>query len=152
MKPGRCRTPVSFLDIYPTLVELSGLAPKADLDGTSLVPLMKDTDAKWERPALTTHKKDNHSLRSKRWRYTIYSDGGEELYDHDNDKMEWHNLADNPEYANVKARLKKWGPTTNADDAYVLQWPQEDLKFWESALKAAEPYHGKLDYPKTPSK
>jgi diketogulonate reductase-like aldo/keto reductase len=66
--------------------------------------------------------------------------------------MEWHNLADNSDYAEVKARLKNRLPTTNADDVYVLKWPQEDRKFWESALKAAEPYHGKLDYPKSPSK
>lgn len=144
--PGRCTTPISFLDIYPTLVELCGLPPKKELEGTSLVALMKDPNTKGERPALTTYGKDNHSLRSKRWRYTIYRDGGEELYDHDNDKMEWHNLADNPDYANVKARLKKWLPTTNADDVYVLKWPQEERKYWESTLKAAERYHGKSVY------
>jgi arylsulfatase A-like enzyme len=146
--PGRCNTPVSFLDIYPTLVELAGLKPKMDLDGKSFVPLMKNTDANWDRPALTTHGKGNHSLRSKRWRYTRYRDGGEELYDHSKDEMEWDNLADDPAYAMVKEQIKKWLPKTDANDVYVLQWPQEHRKFWEATLKAAERYHGKSVYPK----
>jgi arylsulfatase A-like enzyme len=147
IKPGRCNSPVSFLDIYPTLVELAGLEPKTGLDGQSLVPLMKDPDAKWERPALTTHGKGNHSLRSKRWRYTIYSDGGEELYDHSKDEMEWVNLANDPAYAKVKEEMKKWLPKTDAEDVYVLDWPREGRKFWEPTLKAAEQYHGKSVYP-----
>ena len=52
IKPGRCSTPVSFLDIYPTLVELAGLEPNMDLDGKSIVPLMTNPEAVWERPAL----------------------------------------------------------------------------------------------------
>ena len=147
IKPNRISTPVSFLDIYPTLVELAGLKPKKDLDGQSLVPLMKDPDTKWERPALTTYKKGNHTLRSERWRYTLYSDGGEELYDHANDPMEWNNLANDPEYAHIKKKMQKWLPETDAEDAYVLEWPQEDRLFWETTLKAAERYHGKSVYP-----
>jgi arylsulfatase A-like enzyme len=147
-KPARCNTPVSFLDIYPTLVELAGLKAKPDLDGKSFVSLMKDTNAEWDRPALTTHGKNNFTLRSKRWRYTRYSDGGEELYDHSNDEMEWNNLAKNPAFATVKEQMKKWFPKTNADDVYVLQWPQQEKKFWKATLKAAEKYHGKSVYPK----
>jgi arylsulfatase A-like enzyme len=146
-RPGRCNTPVSFLDIYPTLVELAGLKPKPDLDGKSFVPLMKNTNAQWDRPALTTHGKGNHSLRSKRWRYTRYSDGGEELYDHFKDEMEWNNLANDPAYATVKEQMKKWLPKTDAEDVYVLKWPQEHRKYWEATLKAAERYHGKSVYP-----
>ncbi|MCK4749323.1 MAG: sulfatase [Bacteroidales bacterium] len=146
-KSGRCSTPVSFLDIYPTLVELAGLEANPDLEGISLVPMMKNTNAERERPALTTHGKGNHSLRTKRWRYTVYNDGGEELYDHENDVMEWNNLADDPDYSEVKEQLKKWLPKKNAEDVYVLQWPEEERKFWEVTLKAAERYHGKSVYP-----
>jgi len=117
-KPGgRCDTPVSHIDIYPTLIELCGLKPKKELAGQSLVPLLKDPSATRERPALTTHGRGNHSLRSKRWRYTRYSDGTEELYDHNADEMEWTNLADKPEYAKVKKDLARWLPKTNAPDA-----------------------------------
>jgi len=108
---------------------------------------MKNPNAKWDRPALTTHGRGNNSLRSKRWRYTCYKDGGEELYDHLKDPMEWNNLADDPAYADVKNKMKKWFPETNAENAYVLDWPRQRKKFWEATLKAAERYHGKSVYP-----
>jgi len=113
----KCHRPVSLIDIYPTLIELCGLEPKKELQGNSLFPLLKDPCAKWSRPALTTHGRNNHSLRCQRWRYIRYSDGTEELYDHDNDPLEWKNLADAPEYADIKNDLAKWLPRTNAPDA-----------------------------------
>ena len=114
---GRCSRPVSMLDIYPTLVELCGLEAKDGLEGQSLVPLLEDPGAEWERPALTTHGRENHSVRSERWRYIRYRDGTEELYDHDNDELEWTNLADRPEHAEVKQELARWLPEVNAPDA-----------------------------------
>ena len=113
-RPGqRCARPVTMVDIYPTLIELCHLAPKNELEGRSLVPLLKNPKAKWERPALTTHGRNNHSLRSERYRYIQYSDGTEELYDHDKDALEWDNLAGDPKYAEVKKQLAQWLPTTN---------------------------------------
>jgi len=108
---------VSFIDIYPTLIDVCGLTPKKDLEGKTLLPLLKNPKAKWDRPALTTHGRNNHSLRSQRWRYIRYSDGTEELYDHDRDELEWNNLANDPKYAGVKKRLAKWLPKLNAPNA-----------------------------------
>ncbi|MHC4165811.1 MAG: hypothetical protein ACYSWQ_02510 [Planctomycetota bacterium] len=76
-------------------------------------------------------------------RYTRHKDGGEELYDHWNDEMEWTNLADNPAYADVKEQMKEWMPKSDAEDVYVLKWPREEKLFWEHTLKAAEQNHGK---------
>jgi choline-sulfatase len=118
VKPGlKCHRPVSLIDIYPTLIELCGLEPKKELQGNSLLPLLKDPCAEWSQPALTTYGLNNHSLRSQRWRYIRYSDGTEELYDHDNDPLEWKNLAAAPQYADIKNDLAKWLPKTNAPDA-----------------------------------
>jgi arylsulfatase A-like enzyme len=49
-----CTTPVSTIDIYPTLLEISGLKPKAEkiLDGKSIVPLLKGGMLA-ERPVFT---------------------------------------------------------------------------------------------------
>jgi PelA/Pel-15E family pectate lyase len=154
MQSGICDTPVSFLDIYPSLLELAGLEPNPDLDGKSLVPLMKDPGAVWDWPALTTHGKGNHSLRTKRWRYTRYSNGDEELYDHSIDEMEWENLAGDTAYMEIKEKFKRWLPVKDAEDVHVLQWPQEEKLYWEATLKAAERYHGKSVYPEnwTPAK
>ncbi len=114
IKPQRCDTPVTLLDIYPTLIDLCGLPKRADLDGMSLAPLLANPSAAWPRPALTTEGHKNHSLRTKRWRYIRYADGSAELYDHSNDELEWTNLAGKPEYAEVIASLAKWLPKTDA--------------------------------------
>ncbi|MHC4517739.1 MAG: sulfatase [Planctomycetota bacterium] len=112
----RCGRPVTLLDIYPTLVDLCGLKEKPELEGQSLVPLLEDVNATWDRPALTTHGRNNHSLRTERWRYIRYSDGTEELYDHESDALEWTNVADDPKYANVKRKLAAWLPETNVPE------------------------------------
>ena len=109
-KPGSvCARPVGLIDIYPTLVELAGLPP-AQVDGRSLVPLLKDPSRQWF-PALMTMGKGNHAVRSDRWRYIRYRDGSQELYDHSKDPWEWTNLAKQPKYADVIAEHKKWLPT-----------------------------------------
>ncbi len=113
----RCDSPVGLLDIYPTLIELCQLEKRKELEGVSLLPLLKNPNAKWERPALTTHGKNNHSLRSKRWRYIQYADGSEELYDHENDKMEWDNLANNKKHRQVIKNLAQWLPALNVNDS-----------------------------------
>ncbi len=112
----RCARPVTLLDIYPTLIDLCDLSKKPELEGRSLVPLLKNPSAAWDRPALTTHGRNNHSLRTERWRYTRYSDGTEELYDHKSDGLEWTNLAGDPKHADVKKRLAAWLPQTNVPE------------------------------------
>ncbi len=112
----RCSRPVTLLDIYPTLIDLCDLKARPELEGRSLLPLLKDPDADWDRPALTTHGRNNHSLRTERWRYIRYSDGSEELYDHDNDALEWTNLASDPKYTDTKRDLARWLPRTNVPE------------------------------------
>ncbi len=114
---ARCSRTVSFIDIYPTLSKLCGLSPRKELEGVSLVPLLKKPAAAWDRPALTTHGRNNHSVRSERWRFIRYRDGTEELYEHKNDPLEWTNLANEPKYARVKKELARWLPKVNAEDA-----------------------------------
>ena len=62
----------------PTLLALTGQPARPDLDGHSLVPQLRDARAPREWPAITTHNPDNHGVRSERWRYIRYADGGEE--------------------------------------------------------------------------
>lgn len=109
--PGsRCDRPVSLVDIYPTLIELAGLPANSKTDGLSLVPLLKDPSRSWNRPALMTEGPGNHAVRSERWRYIRYSDGEEELYDHDYDPWEHDNLAREERFAKVLAEHRKWLP------------------------------------------
>jgi arylsulfatase A-like enzyme len=123
--PGRCTSPVGLIDIYPTLIDLCGLTDRADLEGQSLTPLLSEPTADWERPAITTHGRENHAVRTERWRYIRYHDGSEELYDHDTDEMEWKNLAEEPSLASVKEALAQWMPEQNADDSEIVEWPED---------------------------
>jgi arylsulfatase A-like enzyme len=117
-KPNtRSSRTVNLMDIYPTLIDLCGLPKKPELEATSLLPLLKDPQAKWDRPSLTTFGRNNHAVRSERWRYIRYADGSEELYDHDADPLEWKNLAGETKYASVKTELAKWFPKINAPNA-----------------------------------
>ncbi len=113
-KPGGvCDRTVDFMSIYPTLCDLAGIAKPAHVEGLNIRPLLADPKSPWTTPALTTYLQNNHALRSERWRYIRYSDGGEELYDHDADPNEWTNLANTPEFAPVKKELSVHFPKTN---------------------------------------
>ena len=91
VRPQRIPYAVSLVDLFPTLFEMSGIEAPAGRDGRSLLPLI---DGKAPaRPALTTWRKGNHSLRFGQYRYTRYSDGTEEFYNHENDPRERRNLA-----------------------------------------------------------
>lgn len=106
-KPGsRCHTPVTLLNIYPTLLELAGLPPKADNEGQSLVPLLKNPNAEWKQAAIMTMGDGNKALRTERWRYIRYKDGTEELYDEQKDPWEWTNLAGKSDYTGEISKLK----------------------------------------------
>ena len=102
---------VELLDIYPTLADLAGLTPPPGLEGASLRPLIDDPQAPWSLPAYTQVQRKGfpgHSVRTERWRYTEWDRGakGEELYDHDQDPQELHNLAHDPKQAAVVAEMK----------------------------------------------
>ncbi len=108
----------SLLDIFPTLVELTGNEPLAQLEGESLMPLLKDPEAVKSTPAVTTWHYRNHAVRDSRWRYIHYHNGDEELYDHHNDPNEFFNLAKDPAYRELMDSLKQWLPQINVDPIY----------------------------------
>ncbi len=121
-QPGsRCERTVDFMNIYPTLCELCDLEITDQLEGVSMHSLLVDPATAWDRPAVTTHGRGNHAVRSERFRLIHYANGSEELYDHEADPMEWTNLATDPEYADVVAELRAWLPEIEAEDAATQQ-------------------------------
>ena len=139
MPVQRSKTPVSLLDLYPTLMSLCGLPlPETHtLDGVNLSAVLAGRAKDRGKPVLTTYGRGNHSLRDDRFRYIRYRNGKEELYDHASDAYEWRNLADDPKFATAKASLAKWLPTIEAKD--VSPPPVSALKHanWED--EAFEP-------------
>ena len=80
---------------------------KGDLEGHSSKPQLNEPSAQREWPAITTANQNNHTVRTRDWRYIRYRNGKEELYDHRNDPFEWNNLALNPEFDGKKAELRE---------------------------------------------
>lgn len=117
---GACGRTVELLDLYPTFAELCGLPAPSNLEGKSLVPLLKNPGAPWNKPAITqvwhSPKAWGYSIRTERYRYTEWMRGkaGRELYDHANDPAEVHNLASIPAQKAVVERLaRKLAPFVN---------------------------------------
>ena len=117
--------PVSLVDIYPTLKDLCDLegdtkknSTGADLDGHSLKAFLDNPNtSSWSGPSTalssvgvwgkTDPSVQNYGVVSKRYRYTKYANGEEELYDHLYDENEWINIKDRVEYTTVKQELKQ---------------------------------------------
>ena len=110
-----CSSPVNLLDIYPTLIELCGLPPNPKNEGTSVVPLLESPDQSREVASVTTYGKDKHAVRLRNWRYIRYDDGSEELYNLEEDPVEWTNLAQKPENNTIKTELKNHLPEINVE-------------------------------------
>jgi len=125
-------SPVSHLDLFPTLAELAGITAPANLQGQSLVPLLRDPSVTGRGWALTQMMRgggggagkgkgkgaaakvdsgggrfSGYSLRTPRWRYTEWDEGkqGRELYDHESDPRELTNLATLPAHTATVAAL-----------------------------------------------
>jgi hypothetical protein len=66
-----------------------------------------NADSPWDYPVITQLRRSGsddiersgQSIQSGPWRYSLYADGSEELYNHEDDRNEWSNLAADPESA-----------------------------------------------------
>jgi arylsulfatase A-like enzyme len=134
-KGSVAKAPVSHLDLFPTLADLCGVKKPENLQGQSLVPMLKDTSEQGRGWALTQVTRNGatlrrpeagqevakkkgaarenqifgFSLRTPRYRYTEWAEGkfGRELYDHDTDPKELTNLAEKPEMKSTVAELSE---------------------------------------------
>jgi arylsulfatase A-like enzyme len=112
--PGSvCRQPVDLMSLFPTLMTLCGLPKPNHVEGTDIAPLLHDASTPWTQPALITWEYGNHAVRTAEWRYIRYARGGEELYNETADPNEWHNLAGEARYAELKKQLAASLPTQN---------------------------------------
>ena len=127
---------VTLLDMYPTLVELCGLPKLSELEGDSLVSLIKNPMQKWDKVALTSWMYKNHSVRTARWRYIRYRDGEEELYDHRFDPGEHNNVAGLEKNFKVIKQLRKHLPEKESVPANVGEFKtdllEQTIQAWEN--------------------
>lgn len=137
-KGAAAKSPISHVDLFPTLAELCGVKQPANLQGQSLVPMLKDVNTTGRGWAITQVMRGGglnratvtsdvgsqsrnffgYSLRTPRYRYTEWDEGkeGRELYDHDADPRELTNLANEAAHAktvtDLSAQLKLAAKTT----------------------------------------
>ncbi|MED5418212.1 MAG: sulfatase-like hydrolase/transferase, partial [Verrucomicrobiota bacterium] len=106
LKPGRSKSLVELVDLFPTLSAAAGLHAPESLHGTSLLPILNDPAARVKESALSIHSSGT-SMRTASWTYTRYKDGSEELYDMKNDPGQFTNRANDAESAKTLAGQRK---------------------------------------------
>jgi arylsulfatase len=141
----------AHIDMYPTIAELIGAKlPPEQVEGRSLLGLLKDPNAKWDDRFLVTHrgrwgkgaepdthKYKNFSVRSERFRLV----GREELYDMKADPSQKANVID--KHPKVAAKMldayEKWWAETRPlmvnESAPVYEGKQPFVKGYEDQLK-----------------
>ncbi len=124
---------VQNMDFAQTFLEIAGIEAPSDMQGESIVPLLKGDIKGWDRDAVYYHYYEYPSYHMVKRHYGIvtreyklahfYYDVDEwELYDRKNDPMEMQNEYNNPEYADVVAELKQ-----KLDDLRVKYGDSEEL-------------------------
>lgn len=117
MKGGQTtRSLVEFVDLYPTVADFCGLNMPHSTAGVSLRPVLADPAASIKDAAFTlvarSPKLQGQSIRTARWRFTRWSDGATELYDHNTDPEELHDVSSHHTdiVAELTARIQKLPP------------------------------------------
>ena len=104
---------VELVDIYPTLCDACQLPTPAQLEGTSLIPVIEQPTRPWKAAVFSQFRGTagrGISMRTERYRYTEwgpYGRGGRELYDYDADPNETVNVVNLPKNAALVAYLSE---------------------------------------------
>ncbi|MFP6701854.1 MAG: sulfatase/phosphatase domain-containing protein, partial [Planctomycetaceae bacterium] len=96
-------------DFYKTLADLCGLKAPGTVTGVSLAAALKDSSASIRTSALTQYGA-GYSVRTSRYRYTEWGEGGQggsELYDRASDPDELINLASQESHKATRERLSE---------------------------------------------
>ena len=89
IKPSKTNSPTEFVDVFPTLCDLAGVSIPTQLDGKSLVPVMKMPKIKVKEFAVSQYPRSGssnedvrlgyaegkcmgYSIRTERYRFTIW--------------------------------------------------------------------------------
>ena len=111
VKPGSATSAIAeYVDLFPTLTELTGLAAPTGLQGTSLVPVIRNTGPRKRDHAYTIVVRGadriGRALHAPAFTYIEWPDGSQQLYDAVTDPHEYQNLATKPEHAATLATMK----------------------------------------------
>ncbi len=122
----RTKALVEIVDIFPSVVTLSGGEVPSSCDGKTLQPILKNPANDFRPFALSQYPRGStmgYSMRNDRYRYTEWIQAGtkrvvaRELYDHQKTKSPNENLAELPQYAELVSSLAKQLDAPNRVDA-----------------------------------
>lgn len=103
------KAPVELIDLYPTIMDFTGISTPKHVVGKSLKRIIDDS-SKLVRNSALTKWRNGYSIKTQRYRITKWGKDGElgyELYDHNNDKNELYNLANDSNNKTLLDSLKK---------------------------------------------
>lgn len=120
LKSCRYGYPVELIDIMPTLLELTGREIPQGIHGESLIPYIKGGKDGSGKVALSeriswnekhVRKLDDSSegafmMRTTKWKYFVYPDGKEFLFDMEADPHEYNNLAEGDTHTGIMEELR----------------------------------------------
>jgi iduronate 2-sulfatase len=107
---------VEMVDIFPTLVKLTGGDIPSSCDGKSLIPVLQTPTKTIRDFALSQYPRGltmGYSMRTDRWRYTEWINSetkkivGRELYDHQTTQRPAASVVGNPEHSKIASELSK---------------------------------------------
>ena len=120
---------VSEYDLFPTILDYVGLnnIKIANTPGKSFAPLLKGKVLNWkDHDAIYMEQEETRAIQTKKWKFIKrYPMKFEELYDMVNDSMENNNLAKDPKYAEIKAKLNK-----RLDD-FFAKYSNPEYNLWK---------------------
>ncbi len=135
-RPGKSQSITEHLDIFPTVCDLAKVPVPNHLQGKSLMPVMVNKESQVQKFAIsqyprklnkeemskgnyTSNKIMGYSLRTDKYRYTIWMNDfttnqpfennkvfAAELYDYVKDPLEKHNVVDDKNYTTISKEMK----------------------------------------------
>lgn len=103
---GKSEAFVYLMDIFPTFAEIGGAALPQDIEGRSLMPVIKGTQPKVRDLLYTGYRNCQRAVRDERWKLIRYPEVDvTQLFDLQNDPHELSNLAGKPEHKAKVAEL-----------------------------------------------
>jgi arylsulfatase A-like enzyme len=136
IKSGKTNSLTEFVDVFPTICDLAGVAIPSKLDGKSLKPLMVNNNAKVNDYSISQYPRKlkkvemikkgysdpkimGYSLRTDKYRFTIWMNNftskqpfnesqvyASEMYDYVKDPLEKVNVVNDKEYAAIAKDMK----------------------------------------------
>lgn len=108
VEPGVCSTPVSHIDLVPTIHRLGGATPPADLPGTDVLEIAAAPDRPGRVVFSEYHATGSSTgmfmVADSQYRYVEYVGETPQLFDRQSDPQERHDLASDPNHVETVAR------------------------------------------------